>query len=159
MLNIFSSLISLTAQFYLGALVRWRRQEQTTCPPISNVLQCQKIVPNVSQCQNEENCAKRKLFIAVFGDNDWRNDYCPHLLTFVDSSQLLPTRSDALSAFMSCLGILFMSYTFQRHPPTAASWIRICKQPIVAKIASVYDFNKISAERGRISLVALHVET
>ena len=104
-LNIFSALIPPTAHFYLAA------------PPMKTTGADDLPVPNVSQCQNEQNCAKRKLFIAIFGDNDWRNDYCPHLLTFVDFSQLLPTRSDALSAFMSCLGILFMSSSFSTPFP------------------------------------------
>ena len=75
-----------------------------------------KCVANVSQCQNEQNCAKRKLFIAFFGDNDWRNDYCPHLLTFVDFSQLLPTRSRRLiGVYVLSRDPLYERSPFQRH--------------------------------------------
>ena len=85
------------------------------------------------------------------------------LSSFVDVCWLLTAFTDALPTPYRRLcpvsGSSLWAPLFNASPTTAASWIRICKQPIVAKIASVYDFNKISTERGRTSLVALHVET
>ena len=124
------TLISQTSQFLPeGASTWWRRSVGDDLPGLPNVSQmCRnaktsKNVPNGSSLSPSSKTTTGEMTIVLI---------CWRLLTSRSFYRLAPV---ALSAFMSCLGILFMSARRFNAIPTdaAACWIRICKQPIVAK--------------------------
>ena len=106
-----------------------------------------KIVPNGSSLSPSSETTTGEMTIVLI---------CWRLLTSRSFYRRAPTPYRRLCPVS---GSSLWAPPFQHRSHCRISWIRICKQPIVAKIASVYDFNKISGERGRSSLVALHVET
>ena len=126
-----------------------RRLKSTTCPmcQMCRNAETSKMLPNGSSLSPSSETTTGEMTIVLI---------CWRLLTSRSFYRRAPTPYRRLCPVS---GSFLWAPPFQHRSHCRISWIRICKQPIVAKIASVYDFNKISGERGRSSLVAPHVET